>query len=310
MHSTLHSTLPKNALSQVELYLQQLQQSLCKRFEVIDGEATFIEDRWTRAEGGGGRSCVIQKGKVFEKLGVNFSHVSGETLPPSASASRPQITGRRFHALGVSIVAHPQNPFAPTAHANVRFFIAEKEGEPAVWWFGGGFDLTPYYGFDEDCIHWHATALKACQPFGEHLYPSFKSQCDSYFYITHRNEPRGIGGLFFDDFNEHGFTHSFGLMQSIGNHFIQAYEPIVQRRKNTLYTAKHKAFQCYRRGRYVEFNLVYDRGTLFGLQSNGRTESILVSLPPEVYWEYLRPIEPGSDEEALYKNYLVVRQWV
>lgn len=273
-------TLPENAIEQVKTYLLQLQNSICSRLENLDGTAQFVEDAWERPSGGGGMTRVLAQGSVFAKAGVNFSHVSGTHLPASASAHRPELAGRNFNALGVSLVIHPDNPYVPTSHANVRFFLAEKEDAEPVWWFGGGFDLTPYYGFEEDCIHWHQTALNACQPFGEGIYPKFKQWCDDYFFIKHRNEARGIGGLFFDDYNEISFEHSFALMQSIGNHYIEAYAPIVARRKSHPFGEREKAFQNYRRGRYVEFNLVYDRGTLFGLQSNGRTESILMSLPP------------------------------
>lgn len=302
--------LPTDAITQVKNYLLQLQHQLCQRFEAMDGKSQFNEDAWTRTEGGGGISKAMSNGKVFEKAGVNFSHVIGEELPASATASRPQLAGRHFTALGVSLVIHPLNPYAPTAHANVRFFIAEKQGEKPIWWFGGGFDLTPYYGFEEDCRHWHQTAQKACQPFGDHYYPKFKAWCDDYFYIKHRNEARGIGGLFFDDFNDLGFENSFDLMQSIGNHFIRAYEPIVEKRKNTPYGEREKNFQNYRRGRYVEFNLVYDRGTLFGLQSGGRTESILMSLPPVVHYIYNWSPKDGSPEKKLYTDFLPPKDWL
>ncbi|KTD59911.1 oxygen-dependent coproporphyrinogen oxidase [Legionella shakespearei] len=304
------NSLPLNAIDQIKSYLLQLQNSICRSIEALDGEARFSEDSWDRPGGGGGISRILTKGKVFAKAGVNFSHVSGEALPPSASAHRPELAGRKFSALGVSLVIHPENPYIPTTHANVRFFVAEKEGFAPVWWFGGGFDLTPYYGFMEDCHHWHVTAQQACEPFGAHLYPKFKKWCDEYFFIKHRNEARGIGGLFFDDYNDTGFEHSFGLMQSIGDHFIKAYEPIVSRRQHHPYGAREKGFQNYRRGRYVEFNLVYDRGTLFGLQSRGRTESILMSLPPEVHWEYNWQPEPGSPESLLYTDYLPARDWL
>ena len=302
--------LPTKAIDLVKNYLLTLQKNLCNELETLDGNGKFIEDAWTRAQGGGGITCVLAKGALFAKAGVNFSHVSGETLPPSATASRPELTGCRFSALGLSLVIHPDNPYVPTTHANVRFFIAEKENSTPIWWFGGGFDLTPYYGFDEDCRHWHQTAFDACQPFGDEIYPRFKTWCDEYFFIKHRQEARGIGGLFFDDYNEQGFDHSFGLMQSIGNGFIKAYAPIVERRKSLPFGPREKAFQLYRRGRYVEFNLVYDRGTLFGLQSGGRTESILMSLPPEVNWEYNWQPEKNSAEAALYTDYLPARDWL
>jgi coproporphyrinogen III oxidase len=302
--------LPENAIEQVKNYLLSLQASICKALEELDGEALFLEDPWTRPQGGGGLTKVLNKGAVFAKAGVNFSHVSGEKLPPSATAHRAELAGRTFDALGVSLVIHPINPYVPTTHANVRFFIAKNEHEEPVWWFGGGFDLTPYYGFVEDCIHWHQTAKAACTPFGDEVYPRFKKWCDDYFFLKHREEARGIGGLFFDDFNEVNFDHSFSFMQSVGDHFIKAYAPIVLKRKAHLYGEREIAFQHYRRGRYVEFNLVYDRGTLFGLQSGGRTESILMSLPPEVSWEYNWKPEKGSPEEVLYTEFLPAKEWV
>lgn len=308
--SQQYPALPTNAVMQIKQYLLDLQNSICQELELLDGSQTFIKDQWERAEGGGGISKVLQNGAVFSKAGVNFSHVIGEKLPPSATENRPELAGRHFTALGVSLVIHPDNPYVPTSHANVRFFIAEKEGEPPVWWFGGGFDLTPYYGFKEDCIHWHETAKAACDPFGKMLYPEFKAWCDRYFYLKHRDEARGIGGLFFDDYNQESFDHSFGLMQSIGNHYIKAYSPIVSRRKTIPFGEREKAFQNYRRGRYVEFNLIYDRGTLFGLQSGGRTESILMSLPPEVYWQYNWHPEQGSQEALLYTEYLPQKNWL
>ena len=307
---SITNMLPVNAIEQVKSYLLQLQSSICSSIEQLDGHARFIEDAWQRPGGGGGITRVLTQGAVFAKAGVNFSHVSGEELPASASAHRPELAGRKFSALGVSLVIHPDNPYVPTSHANVRFFIAEKEGAAPVWWFGGGFDLTPYYGFEEDCTHWHQTALQACQPFGQDVYPKFKKWCDEYFFIKHRNEARGIGGLFFDDYNEVSFDHSFALMQSIGDHYIQAYAPIVLRRKSLPFGAQEKSFQKYRRGRYVEFNLVYDRGTLFGLQSGGRTESILMSLPPEVSWAYDWQPEPHSEEAKLYTDFLPARDWL
>jgi coproporphyrinogen III oxidase len=310
MLSSTLGNLPSNAVEQIKSYLLALQQSICNTLESLDGVQSFITDAWTRREGGGGISRVLTNGSVFEKAGVNFSHVSGAELPSSASAIRPELAGRRFTALGVSLVIHPDNPYIPTSHANVRFFMAEKDGELPVWWFGGGFDLTPYYGFMEDCRFWHQQAKLACSPFGDDIYPRFKAWCDRYFYLKHREEARGIGGLFFDDFNEGGFENSFKLMQSIGDGFIKAYEPIVERRKETPYTQKQKDFQLYRRGRYVEFNLVYDRGTLFGLQSGGRTESILMSLPPEVHWTYNWQPAPNKPEAALYTDYLPARDWL
>ncbi len=293
----------------VKDYLLDLQERICRALSEEDGEERFREDRWERPQGGGGRTRVLAEGAVFEQAGVNFSHVFGEALPASATAHRPELAGRRFQALGVSLVIHPRNPYIPTSHANVRFFIAEKDGEPPIWWFGGGFDLTPYYGFEEDCIHWHRTAREACAPFGEDVYPRFKRWCDDYFFLKHRNEPRGIGGLFFDDLNEWGFQRSFAFMQSIGDHYLPAYLPIVQRRRDTPWGKRERDFQLYRRGRYVEFNLVYDRGTLFGLQSGGRTESILMSLPPLVRWRYDWHPEPGTPEARLYQDFLRPRDW-
>ncbi|AKJ94079.1 coproporphyrinogen III oxidase [Thioalkalivibrio versutus] len=291
-------------------YLQGLQDRICQGLEGLDGRARFEEDAWERPAGGGGRTRVLHEGAVFEQAGVNFSHVMGDNLPASATAHRPEMAGRSFQATGVSLVIHPHNPFVPTSHANVRFFIAEKPGEDPIWWFGGGFDLTPYYGFDEDCIHWHRTAEAACRPFGEHLYPAHKKWCDEYFHLKHRDEPRGVGGLFFDDFSEGGFEHAFGYMQSVGNAYLDAYAPIVERRRATDFGERERQFQLYRRGRYVEFNLVYDRGTLFGLQSGGRTESILMSLPPLVRWEYNYQPAPGTPEAELYERYLKPRDWL
>lgn len=307
---TNNQSLPDNAIELVKHYLLTLQNTICATLEDIDGQNTFHEDAWERPLGGAGITRVMTKGLVFAKAGVNFSHVSGEQLPISASSRRPELAGCDFDALGVSVVIHPDNPYVPTAHANVRFFIAQKENQLPIWWFGGGFDLTPYYGFVEDCQHWHRMSKEACQPFGDDIYPHFKQWCDDYFYLKHRNEARGIGGLFFDDFNELGFATSFALMQSIGNHFMKGYQPIAMRRKAMPYTPKEKQFQCYRRGRYVEFNLVYDRGTLFGLQSGGRTESILMSLPPEVTWEYDWQPEPGSHESQLYTDFLPAKNWL
>jgi coproporphyrinogen III oxidase len=290
-------------------YLLKLQDRICEALEKVDQQKIFREDQWTREEGGGGRSRVMEDGAVFEKAGINFSHVHGDKLPASATAHRPELAGRSFEALGVSLVIHPRNPYAPTSHANVRFFIAEKEGSDPVWWFGGGFDLTPYYGYTEDAVHWHQIARDACQPFGDDVYPRFKTWCDEYFYLKHRNEPRGIGGLFFDDFNELGFDDSFAFMRSVGDHYIRAYAPIVERRVHQPYGDREREFQLYRRGRYVEFNLVYDRGTLFGLQTGGRTESILMSLPPLVSWRYDWHPEPGSPEAELYDVFLKPRNW-
>jgi len=293
----------------VKAYLLDLQDRICEALATEDGTA-FREDAWDRPGGGGGRTRVLEGGKVIEKGGVNFSHVFGEGLPASATAQRPELAGRRFQALGVSLVIHPHNPYLPTSHANVRFFIAEKDGEEPVWWFGGGFDLTPYYGFEEDVVHWHRTAREACAPFGDQVYARYKQWCDDYFHLKHRDEPRGVGGLFFDDLNAEGFASSFAFMRSVGDHYIPAYLPIVQRRREHAYGEREKDFQRYRRGRYVEFNLVYDRGTIFGLQSGGRTESILMSLPPEVSWRYDWQPEPGTPEAELYQVFLKPRDWL
>jgi len=294
----------------VKKYLLQLQQNICQALEQEDGGKAFIEDEWQREQGGGGKSCVLADGQVFESAGINFSHVFGDALPASATAHRPELAGRSFQAMGVSLVIHPKNPYVPTSHANVRFFIAEKDGEAPVWWFGGGFDLTPYYGFEEDVKHWHRQSKAACEPFGDEVYLKYKHWCDEYFYLKHRNEPRGVGGVFFDDLNEWGFESCFAFMQSVGDHYLKAYQPIVQKRKAMAYGERERDFQLYRRGRYVEFNLVYDRGTLFGLQSGGRTESILMSMPPNVRWRYNWHPEPGSAEAELYEKFLIPRQWV
>ena len=290
-------------------YLTTLQDSICDALERVDGRA-FREDSWTREAGGGGRSRVLENGNVFEKAGVNFSLVHGDSLPPSATAQRPELAGRSFQAMGVSLVIHPHNPHVPTSHANVRFFVAEKPDAEPVWWFGGGFDLTPYYGQREDARHWHRTAAAACAPFGEDVYPRYKKWCDDYFFLRHRDEPRGIGGLFFDDLNDWGFERSFAFMRSVGDHYLPAYLPIVERRRDEAFGQRERDFQLYRRGRYVEFNLVYDRGTLFGLQSGGRTESILMSLPPLVTWRYDWRPEPGSAEAELYEVFLKPRDWL
>jgi coproporphyrinogen III oxidase len=335
----------KPDLHAVEDYLLDLQRRICTALEQEDGAARFREDRWERPGGGGrsqhpadsrdvqgrtsvarsrkpeatdigtsvygsGRTRVVADGAVLEQGGVNFSRVYGAGLPPSATAQRPELAGRSFQALGVSVVIHPRNPYVPTSHCNVRFFQAEKPGTEPVWWIGGGFDLTPYYGFDDDCVHWHREAKAACDPFGSGYYARFKKWCDEYFYIKHRQEPRGIGGLFFDDLNERGFEHCFAFLRSVGDHYIRAYVPIVQRRKGLAFGERERAFQLYRRGRYVEFNLVYDRGTLFGLQSGGRAESILMSLPPQVAWRYDWRPEPGSAEARLYEHYLQPRDWL
>ena len=298
------------AFDKVKQYLLSLQDDICNQLAEEDGGKGFREDSWTREEGGGGRSRVLEGGNVIEKGGVNFSHVFGTALPPSATAHRPELAGRHWQAMGVSLVIHPNNPHAPTSHANVRCFVAEKEGEAPVWWFGGGFDLTPFYPLEEDVVFWHGQARAACEPFGKDVYPRFKTWCDEYFYLKHRNETRGVGGLFFDDFNDGGFDNAFALMQSVGDHYIKAYRPILARRKDTPFSPQEKEFQLYRRGRYVEFNLVFDRGTLFGLQSGGRTESILMSMPPMASWQYDWSPEPGSAEAVLYERYLKPQNWL
>ncbi len=297
-------------INAVKAYFLDLQDRICEGIEQEDSKGQFFEEEWKREEGGGGRTRVMSNGHLFEKGGVNFSHVMGAELPASATASRPELAGRTFQALGVSLVMHPENPYVPTSHANVRLFIAEKEGEEPIWWFGGGYDLTPYYGFEEDCVHWHTVARDACQPFGEKVYAEYKSWCDRYFYLKHRDEPRGIGGLFFDDLNEGGFERCFEFVRSVGDSYLNAYLPIVSRRKDMGYGARERDFQLYRRGRYVEFNLVFDRGTLFGLQSGGRVESILMSLPPLVKWEYNWKAEPDSEEARLTDHYLIDRNWL
>lgn len=297
-------------IDSIKQYLLGLQDQISDALMGIDGKLVLTEDDWLREGGGGGRTRVMKGGNIFEQGGINFSHVFGEALPSSATANRPELAGRTFQALGVSLVLHPLNPYVPTTHMNVRFFIAEKEGEEPIWWFGGGFDLTPYYGFKEDARHWHEVAKKACDGFGEDSYTKYKKWCDEYFYLKHRDEPRGIGGLFYDDLNESGFESCFNFMQSVGDHFLKAYLPIVERRKDTEYGERERQFQLYRRGRYVEFNLVYDRGTLFGLQSGGRTESILMSLPPLVRWEYDHQVEAGSAEAELYDVFLKPQDWI
>jgi coproporphyrinogen III oxidase len=293
----------------VELYLRQLQDRICSAIEQLDGRASFQEDAWERPAGGGGRTRVLRDGAVFEQAGVNFSRVHGNTLPPSATAHRPELAGGSFVATGVSLVLHPKNPYLPTTHANVRYFEASKDGVEPAWWFGGGFDLTPFYPFDEDVRHWHQVAHALCQPFGAEVYPRYKAWCDEYFYLKHRGETRGVGGLFYDDLNEGGFERSFAFTQAVGQGFLDGYLPIAARRKDTPYGEREREFQLYRRGRYVEFNLVYDRGTLFGLQSGGRTESILMSLPPRVRFEYAYTPEPGSAEARL-ADYLKPRDWL
>jgi coproporphyrinogen III oxidase len=302
-------------LNAVVTYLLALQDDICAALAQTDDGGEFREDRWTRdpEDGsgldGGGRSRVLENGAVFEKAGVNFSHVQGKSLPSSATAHRPELAGKAYHAVGVSLVLHPRNPYVPTTHMNVRFFIA-GEGEQAIWWFGGGFDLTPFYGFEEDCAHWHRTARTACEPHGAEHYPKFKKWCDDYFFLKHRHEPRGIGGIFFDDFDAPGFLKSFALLRSVGDAFLPAYLPIVQRRKQTEFGQRERDFQIYRRGRYVEFNLVWDRGTHFGLQSGGRTESILMSLPPLVSWRYDYQPKPDTPEARLYDIFLKPQDWV
>ncbi|MCZ6675339.1 MAG: oxygen-dependent coproporphyrinogen oxidase [Verrucomicrobia bacterium] len=293
----------------VKSYLLDLQDRICQALQKEDASLNIREDAWSRKQGGGGRTRAME-GSVFEKAGVNFSDVWGTELPPSATAIRPELAGCKFRAMGVSLVIHPFNPHVPTAHANVRFFYAENEGADPIWWFGGGFDLTPFYGYEEDAILWHQSVREACQLAGEDYYPKFKQWCDDYFTLPHRNEQRGIGGLFFDDFDEKDFSYSFQLMQRVGDHFIPAYIPIVQRRKNEAWTEPQREFQLYRRGRYVEFNLLWDRGTKFGVQSGGRTESILMSLPPLARWEYDWHPKRGSKEEELYKIYLKPRDWL
>ncbi|RUR19522.1 oxygen-dependent coproporphyrinogen oxidase [Legionella sp. km535] len=299
-----------NYITQVQSYLSELQSSICQELLLIDGKANFISDRWEDPNLGYGVSCVIADGDVFEKAGVNFSHVKGKHLPGSATEKRPELSGYQFEALGVSLVIHPVNPYVPTTHANFRLFMATKEGSEPVWWFGGGFDLTPYYGFEEDCVFWHTMAKEACDPFGDEVYLNYKKWCDDYFYIKHRQEPRGIGGLFFDDLNQWDFEICFNFLQSVGNQFMKAYVPIVMRRYNIPYFERQKDFQLYRRGRYAEFNLVYDRGTAFGLQTGGRIESILMSLPPKATWVYDWHPHSGTEEAKLYTHFLIHKNWL
>ncbi|MFO1473907.1 MAG: oxygen-dependent coproporphyrinogen oxidase [Lysobacterales bacterium] len=300
------SALPDIAV--VRDALTGLQDRICAAIETADGAARFVEDAWTRNEGGGGRTRVLRDGAVFEQAGIGFSDVSGNRLPPSASAARPELAGTSWRAVGVSLVFHPRNPYLPTTHANVRHFRAERDGETVAWWFGGGFDLTPFYPFDEDVRHWHRTARDLCAPFGDARYAAHKKWCDEYFFLRHRNETRGVGGLFFDDLHT-DFDADFAYLRAVGDGFLDAYLPIVERRKHMPYGERERQFQLYRRGRYVEFNLVYDRGTLFGLQSGGRSESILMSLPPLVRWEYGYAPEPGGDEARL-ADYLRPREWL
>ncbi len=290
-------------------YFIKLQNKITEKVQEEES-VKFISDAWLRDEGGSGESRILEKGSIFEKAGINFSDVRGKNLPASSTASRPSLAGAHYQAMGLSLVFHPENPFVPTCHMNVRFFSTTDAQKEPIWWFGGGYDLTPYYGFEEDALHWHQTAKNACMPFGDDLYAQFKKQCDRYFYLPHRNEPRGIGGLFFDDYNHQSFDHAFALNQSIGDSFMDAYLPILSRRKKIPYNSKHKDFQEYRRGRYVEFNLLNDRGTLFGLQSNGRTESILMSLPPKVGWSYNYTPEAQSEEARLYDEFLIEKDWV
>jgi coproporphyrinogen III oxidase len=314
-----HKRVTRDDVTAVRSFLLRLQSDVVVALETVDG-GTFLRDEWQRPEGGGGISRLIENGKVIERGGVNFSHVMGATMPKSATAARPELEGARWEAMGVSLVIHPRNPYAPTTHLNVRFFIAypkssadkaiAREGDAAIWWFGGGMDLTPYYGFEEDAVHWHRTAKQSLDPFGTELYPRFKTQCDTYFFLKHRNEPRGIGGTFFDDFTELGFGQSFAMMRSVGEHFVPGYVPILERRKVMPYGERERDWQLYRRGRYVEFNLVWDRGTLFGLQSNGRTEAILMSMPPLVKWDYMRKPEADSPEAKLLTDFLRAKEWL
>ncbi|WP_429214076.1 oxygen-dependent coproporphyrinogen oxidase [Aeromonas veronii] len=302
--------MSKPDVAQVKAFLLQLQDEICRGLEQADGSGHFVEDAWSREGGGGGRTRVLCHGAVIEQGGVNFSHVYGDAMPASATAHRPELAGRKFEAMGVSLVIHPHNPYVPTSHANVRFFIAEKEGEEPIWWFGGGFDLTPFYPFAEDVQHWHQVSRDLCRPFGDEIYPEFKSWCDRYFFLKHRNETRGVGGLFFDDLNRWPFADCFAFMRAVGRGYLDAYLPIIERRKALPYGEREREFQLYRRGRYVEFNLVYDRGTLFGLQTGGRTESILMSMPPLARWEYDWQPEAGTPEALLYTDYLTPREWL
>jgi coproporphyrinogen III oxidase len=297
-------------ITEVKKYLLQLQDTICDVLTREDGQATFVEDLWQHSSGGGGRTRVLEQGAILEKAGVNFSHIHGDHLPPAASLKRPELAQSTFQAMGVSVVCHPLNPYVPTAHLNVRFFVAEKPDGETVWWFGGGFDLTPYYGFEADCRLWHQAAKATCDLLDTNTYTLYKKRCDDYFYLKHRHEPRGIGGISFDDLNEGGFLPCFTFIKRVGENFIKTYQTIISQRKTHAYTEKHRDFQRYRRGRYVEFNLLYDRGTLFGLQSQGRSESILMSLPPQVTWRYHWQPEAGSEEAELYEKFLVVRDWV
>lgn len=291
-------------------YLTALQERICEALAAVDGDGQFAEERWQREAGGGGRSRILAEGRVFEQAGVNYSRVIGDALPPAATARRPELAGRRWQAMGLSLVVHPQNPYVPTSHMNVRFFVAQREGAEPLWWFGGGYDLTPYYGFEQDVVHWHRTAQRACTPFGADRYPRYKQWCDDYFFLKHRNEPRGVGGIFFDDLNEGGFRHCFDFVCRVGDSYLEAYLPIVRRRCDTPFGERERDFQLYRRGRYVEFNLLWDRGTLFGLQSGGRTESILMSMPPLVRWRYHWQPQAGTPEAELYERFLPRRDWL
>lgn len=303
------SNITDEKIEGVKSYLLNLQSNIISMICKYE-DHEFYKDKWSREEGGGGITCILQGGETFDKVGVNFSDIAGESLPSAATNLRPELKGRKYQAMGVSVVCHPKNPHMPTTHLNVRLFIASLDNNAPIWWFGGGFDMTPYYGYEEDAIHWHKTAKDICDPYGKEVYKDYKSNCDKYFYIKHRKEPRGIGGLFFDDLNQWGFDSCFKFIQSVGNGFIKAYEPIIIKRFSEEYSEKQKDFQLFRRGRYAEFNLVYDRGTLFGLQSNGRTESILMSMPPLVKWEYNYKIEENSLEQELYNKFLIQKNWV
>ena len=302
------SAINISQVDEVRNFLTNLQKSIIAMICAYD-EKEFLEDKWAREEGGGGLTCLLENGSIFDKVGVNFSDILGDKLPAAATNIRPELQGRNYRAMGVSVVSHPKNPHVPTVHLNVRLFVAFRKNSEPIWWFGGGFDMTPYYGYEEDAIHWHKTAHDICNLYDKNIYSEYKKNCDEYFFIKHRNEPRGIGGIFFDDLNIWEFDKCFNFIKSVGNGFISAYSPIIEKRLNTSYDEKQKDFQLYRRGRYVEFNLVYDRGTLFGLQSNGRTESILMSMPPLVKWDYNHKIAKGSEEEKLYRDFLVPKEW-
>jgi len=302
------SAINSNQIDEVRNFLTDLQKSIIAMICAYD-EKEFLEDKWAREEGGGGLTCLLENGSIFDKVGVNFSDILGDKLPAAATNIRPELQGRNYRAMGVSVVSHPKNPHVPTVHLNVRLFVAFSKNSEPIWWFGGGFDMTPYYGYEEDAIHWHKTAHDICNLYDKNIYSEYKKNCDEYFFIKHRKEPRGIGGIFFDDLNLWEFDKCFNFIKSVGNGFISAYSPIIEKRLNTSYDEKQKDFQLYRRGRYVEFNLVYDRGTLFGLQSNGRTESILMSMPPLVKWDYNHKIAKGSEEEKLYRDFLVPKKW-